>query len=166
MEEFIAGLGQMVTARVPGTAVFLTRVADRASPMLLHHVETNRVLHEDILLLTVVPTRRPRVPAQDRIEIQEIGHGFHRVVVKIGFMQRPDIPTALRSCSRLGLDFCLDNLHYYIAHESLVRRPKDSALWGPVWFAFNIMHRMGLRASDYFHLPPKSVMEVGFRLEI
>jgi KUP system potassium uptake protein len=165
-EDFIAQIDRMLVARLPGTGVFVTRMAETASPMLLHHVETNRVLHEDILLLTVVPTRRPRVPIEDRLEIQEIGHGFHRVVVKIGFMQRPDIPGALRSCSRLGLDFCMDNLHYYIAHESLVRRPKDSALWGPVWFAFNIMHRMGLRASDYFNLPPKSVMEVGFRLEI
>ncbi|HVJ54354.1 MAG TPA: KUP/HAK/KT family potassium transporter [Aliidongia sp.] len=165
-EDFIAQIDRMLVARLPGTGVFVTRMADTASPMLLHHVETNRVLHEDVILLTVVPTKRPRVPASERLEVQEIGHGFHRIVVKIGFMQRPDIPAALRACTRLGLDFCTDNLHYYIAHESLVRRPKDSALWGPVWFAFNIMHRMGLRASDYFHLPPKSVMEVGFRLEI
>jgi KUP system potassium uptake protein len=165
-DQFIGQIDQMLIARLPGTGVFVTRLTETASLMILHHVETNRVLHEHVILLTVEPTRRPRVPAAERLEIREIGHGFHRVIVKIGFMQRPDIPTALRGCVRLGLDFCKDNLTYYIAHESLVRRPKGSALWGPVWLAFNIMHRMGLRASDYFHLPPKSVMEVGFRLEL
>ncbi len=165
-EDFIGQIDHVLVARLPGTGVFVTRMAETASPMILHHVETNRVLHEDVVLLTVVPTKRPRVPASERLEIQEVGNGFHRVVIRIGFMQRPDIPTALRGCSRLGLSFAQDNLHYYIAHESLVRRAKDSALWGPVWFAFNIMHRMGLRASDYFNLPPKMVMEVGFRLEI
>jgi len=165
-EDFIRQIDHVLVARLPGTGVFVTRMAETASPMLLHHVETNRVLHEDVVLLTVVPTKRPRVPASERLEIQELGNGFHRVVIRIGFMQRPDIPTALRGCSRLGLSFAQENLHYYIAHESLVRRAKDPALWGPVWFAFNVMHRMGLRASDYFNLPPKMVMEVGFRLEI
>jgi KUP system potassium uptake protein len=57
-------------------------------------------------------------------------------------------------------------VHYFIAHESLVRRPKTSALPWLVWYAYNVMHRMALRASDYFHLPPKAVMEVGSRVDI
>ena len=165
-EDFIAQVDSMVVARLPGTGVFVTRQSDTASPMLLHQVAINRVLHEHIVLLTVVPTRRPRVPAAERLEIRDIGHGFYRVIVKIGFMQRPDIPTALRGCVRLGLSFCKDHVYYFIAHESLVRRPKVSALPWLVWYAYNIMHRMALRASDYFHLPPKALMEVGFRVDI
>jgi KUP system potassium uptake protein len=165
-EDFIAQIDRMLVARLPGTGVFVTRLADTVSPMLLHHVTINRVLHENVILLTVEPTRRPRVPAGERIEIRDLGHGFHRVIVKIGFMQRPDIPTALRSCVRLGLPFCKDHLSYFIAHESLMRRPKGSSLSRLVWIAYNLMHRLGLRASDYFHLPPKSVMEVGFRLDL
>ncbi|MEA2756195.1 MAG: system potassium uptake protein [Aliidongia sp.] len=165
-DDFIAQIDRRVLSRLPGTGVFVTRMADTVSPMLLHQVTINRVLHEHVILLTVQPTRRPRVPAAERIEIRDLGHGFHRVTVKIGFMQRPDIPTALRGCARRGLDFCNDNPSYFIAHESLERRAKGSALPRLLWIAFNVMHRMGLRASDYFHLPPKSVMEVGFRLEL
>jgi len=165
-DDFIAQVDKMLVTRLPGTGVFVTRLAETASPMLLHQVTINRVLHEHVILLTVQPTRRPRVPATERLEIRELSHGFYRVIVKIGFMQRPDIPTALRGCVKLGMGFCKENLYYFIAHESLVRRPKDSALPRLVWIAYNVMHRMGLRASDYFHLPPKSVMEVGFRLDL
>ena len=165
-EEFFNRIDTMLVARLPGTGVFVTRMGETASPMLLHQVTFNRVLHEHVILLSVQPTRRPRVPASERLEIRDLGNGFHRVIVKIGFMQRPDIPTALRGCVKLGMGFCKENLHYYIAHESLVRRPKGSALPHLIWLAYNVMHRMGLRASDYFHLPPKQLMEVGFRLEL
>jgi KUP system potassium uptake protein len=164
--DFMEQVDNMLVARLPGTGVFVTRMSERASPMILHHIEHNRVLHEHVILLTVLPTRRPRVPVSERLEIHELGHGFYRVSVRIGFMQRADIPAALRACHRLGLDFCRDTLHYYVGHESLVRRTKDSALSGPVWEAFNFMHRMSMRAADYFHLPQKQVIEVGFRLEI
>jgi KUP system potassium uptake protein len=164
--DFLEQVDNMLIGRVPGCGVFVTRMSDRASPMLLHHIEHNRVLHENVVLLTVLPTRRPRVPVAERLEIHELGHGFTRVVVRIGFMQRADIPAALRACHKMGLEFCKDTLHYYVGHESLVRRSKDSALSGPVWEAFNFMHRMSMRAADYFHLPQKQVIEVGFRLEI
>ncbi|MGB8840778.1 MAG: KUP/HAK/KT family potassium transporter [Aliidongia sp.] len=165
-DDFIAQIDQRVLARLPGTGVFVTRLTDTVSPMLLHQVTINRVLHEHVILLTVQPTRRPRVPADERIEIRDLGHNFHRVIVKIGFMQRPDIPTALRGCVRLGLDFCNESPTYFIAHESLERRERGSALPRLLWIPFNLMHRLGLRASDYFHLPPKSVIEVGFRVEL
>ena len=164
--DFMEQVDSMLVARLPGCGVFVTRMSERASPMILHHIEHNRVLHQNVILLTVVPTRRPRVPVSERLEIHELGHGFYRVVVRIGFMQRADIPAALRACHKLGLDFCRDTLHYYVGHESLVRRTKESSLSAPVWEAFNFMHRMSMRAADYFHLPQKQVIEVGFRLEI
>ncbi len=165
-EAFLAKIDTMLVARLPGCGVFVTRLADHASPMLVHHVRHNRVLHEHVVLLTVEPTRRPRVPAGERLTVLDLGHGFHRVIVKIGFMQRPDIPTALRTCAKLGYGFCRDDLHYYIAHEALVRRKAPPRLPGLLWLLFNVMHGMSLRAADYFQLPPAQVMEVGFRLEI
>ncbi|MDR3519198.1 MAG: KUP/HAK/KT family potassium transporter [Azospirillaceae bacterium] len=166
LSDFLAHLDETLVARLPGCGVFVTRQVDRVSPMILHHVAHNRVLHENVVLLTVVPTRRPRISASERLEIQSLGHGFHRITVKIGFMQRPDIATAIRGCAKLGLEFCRDNVHYYIAHESIVRRQKHSALSPPIWAIFNFLNRMSLRSPDYFHLPPKAVMEVGFRVEI
>jgi KUP system potassium uptake protein len=166
LSDFLAHVDELVVSRVPGTAVFVTRLSESASPMLLNYIRHARVLHEHVILLTVEPTKRPRVPAGERLSIAEIGHGFYRVVVTIGFMQRPDVPTALRACAKLGLNFCREDVHYFIAHESLIRRSSGSRLGRPVWFAFNLMHKLGLRAADYFQLPAKRVMEVGFRLEV
>ena len=165
MEEFIAGLNQMVVARVPGTAVFLTRVADRASPMLLHYVRHTRVLQENVVLLTVDLSKQPRVPASQRIALVEIGPGLYRLIISIGFMQRIDVVTALRGCVKLGFSFCED-VHYFIAHEGLVRRGQQPRLPAPVWVVYHFLHQVGLRAADYLHLPAKRVMEVGFRLEL
>ncbi|WP_044561542.1 KUP/HAK/KT family potassium transporter, partial [Azospirillum sp. B4] len=164
--EFMRRVEETVVHRLPGTAVFVTRTADRVSPMLVHHVTHNRVLHEHVILLTLVPTKRPRVPAGERLSAEHLGNGFWRVTVRIGFMQKPDVPTVMRGLARLGLAFCREEVTYYISHERLVRKERGSALSGPVWTAYHLMQRLGLRASDYFHLPPEQVMEVGFRLEV
>jgi KUP system potassium uptake protein len=164
--KFLSSINDMTLLRLPGTGIFVTRLEKAVSPMLVHQIEHNRVLHEHVILLTLEPTKRPRVRASERLTIRDLGNGIWSVKVKLGFMQRPDIPTALRGCSKLGLKFLHDDLHYYIAHESLVRRSQGERLPGIFWFAFHFMHRMGLRAADYFNLPPRKVIEVGFRVEI
>jgi KUP system potassium uptake protein len=165
MDEFIATLPETAVTRVPGTAVFLTRVADRASPMLQTYVKHARVLHEHVVLLTVELSRQPRVPASQRIRFEDIGHGFYRLTVTVGFMQKIDVVTALKGCVKLGHAFCGD-VHFFIAHEGLVRRTAGKRLPALVWAVFHMLHQVGLRAADYMQLPAKRVMEVGFRLEI
>jgi KUP system potassium uptake protein len=165
-ESFLDKLDSMLVARLPGCAVFLTQISETVSPMLLRYVEANRVLHENVILLTILPTRRPRVPAAERLTIHTLDKGFYRVIISVGFMQRVDVPLAIRGCIRLGLDFCADDPQYFIAHESVVRKQHLSALPLPFWVAFIFMHRLAMRASDYLHLPPKRVLEVGFRVEI
>jgi KUP system potassium uptake protein len=165
MEDFIAGLPQMVVARVPGTAVFLTRVTDRASPMLLHYIRHTRVLHEKVVLLSIDLSKQPRVPASQRLALVEIGPGLYRLIITIGFMQRIDVVTALKGCVKLGFTFCED-VDYFIAHEGLVRRTSQPRLPVLVWVVYHFLHSVGMRAADYLRLPPKRVMEVGFRLEL
>jgi KUP system potassium uptake protein len=165
MDEFLSDLQENVVQRVPGTAVFLTRVTDRASPMLQTFVRHARVLHEHVVLLTVELSRAPRVPASQRINFEDVGQGFYRLVVTVGFMQKIDVVTALKGCVKLGFSFCGD-VHFFIAHEGLVRRVAGKRLPALVWGVFHMLHQVGLRAADYLQLPAKKVMEVGFRLEI
>src|ERR1700674_5716966 len=77
--KFVAELDQMVVARAPGLGIWLTKVSHGASPMLLHHIRHNRVMHQTVVLLTVVPDRRPRVPFHQRHEVQRLGHGCYRI---------------------------------------------------------------------------------------
>jgi len=165
MDEFLAELDERVVTRVPGTAVFMTRVCDRVSPMVQTFVRHACVLHQHVVLLTLELSRAPRVPASQRLEFAEIGHGFYRLTVRIGFMQKIDVVTALRGCVKMGYPFCGD-VHFFIAHEGLVRRARGKRLPAVVWAVFHFLHQVGLRAADYLQLPIKKVMEVGFRVEI
>jgi KUP system potassium uptake protein len=166
LARFLPYAAERVIGRAPGLGVWLSKVDHGASPMLLRHIEHNRVLHERVALLTFVADRRPRVPFAERHTVTRLGHGFYRIQVRLGFMQTPDIPLTLLNCSRLGFDADLDHRNYYVAHETIVRREVNSAL-GPVTFAiFSFLNRISSRAPDFFKIPQDAIIEVGFRIEI
>jgi KUP system potassium uptake protein len=166
LDQFIAYADRTVIGRAPGMGVWLTKVEHGASPMLLRHIEHNRVLHEIVVLLSFVFEHRPRVPFDERHSVERLGHGFFRVQTKLGFMQTPDIPLTLINCKMLGFDVDLDHKNYYIAHETIVRRPKGSSM-GPLSFGiFSFFNRVSSRAPDFFKIPQDAIIEVGFRVEI
>jgi KUP system potassium uptake protein len=166
LDRFLTYVDDLVIGRAPGLGVWLTKVEHGASPMLIRHLEHNRVFHERVALLSFVFERRPRVPFGERHKVETLGHGFYRVQVRLGFMQTPDIPRTLENIQILGFDSDLDRKHYYLAHETVVRREKDSAM-GPVTFAiFSFLSKISSRAPDYFKIPHDGVIEVGFRIEI
>jgi KUP system potassium uptake protein len=166
LKQFLVYADKTVIGRAPGLGVWLTKVEHGASPMLLRHIEHNRVLHKTVVLLTFVADRRPRVPFHERHTVERLGHGFFRIKVRLGFMQIPDIPLSLINCNKLGFDADLDHKNYYIAHETIVRRVTGSAI-GPGSFAiFSLLNRVASRAPDFFKIPHDAVIEVGFRVEI
>jgi KUP system potassium uptake protein len=166
LKEFLDYADRTVIGRAPGMGVWLTKVEHGASPMLLRHIEHNRVLHQTVVLLTFVADRRPRVPFHQRHSVHRLGHGFYRIQVRLGFMQTPDIPLTLINCHKLGFDADLDRKNYYLAHETIVRRDVGSSM-NPVSFAiFSFLNRIASRAPDFFKIPHDAVIEVGFRVEI
>jgi KUP system potassium uptake protein len=166
LKEFLDYADKACIGRAPGMGVWLTKVEHGASPMLLRHIEHNRVLHETVVLLTFVPDRRPRVPFHERHSVHRLSHGFYRIQVRLGFMQTPDIPLSLINCNKLGFDADLDHKNYYIAHETIVRRDAGSAM-DPISFSiFSFLNRIASRAPDFFRIPHDAIIEVGFRVEI
>jgi len=164
--KFCADVDAQVAARPAGTAVWVTKVEHGISPILVHYVHHTGALHQTVVLLTVTPDRRPRVPFQDRHTLERLGHGFFHITVRLGFMQRPNIPLTLRNCEMLGFDADLDRVHYFVGHETVIRRARQSGL-GPVTFAvFNFLSHIASRTPDFFHIPQDALSEVGFRLEI
>ena len=166
LDQFIPYADRTVIGRAPGMGVWLTKVEHGASPMLLRHIEHNRVLHEVVVLLTFVLEHRPRVPFDERHSVERLGHGFYRIQTRLGFMQTPDIPLTLLNCKMLGFDADLDHKNYYIAHETIVRRHKGSSM-GPLSFGiYSFFNRVASRAPDFFKIPQDAIIEVGFRVEI
>ncbi|MBS3961431.1 MAG: KUP/HAK/KT family potassium transporter, partial [Sandarakinorhabdus sp.] len=101
MEVFIKSASRAAT-RVPGTAVFMTSTAEGVPPALLHNLKHNKVLHERILILTVIIDEIPYIDMEDRVEVFDLGENFYRMILRYGFMQQPDVPAALKMVEHCG----------------------------------------------------------------
>ncbi|MDN5862199.1 MAG: KUP/HAK/KT family potassium transporter, partial [Salinisphaera sp.] len=167
LEDFIAGLDDENCPRVPGTAVFMTSSHMKTPPMLLHHLRHNRVLHKQVVLLTVYTRDAPRVPAAERMECEYLDHGFFRLRLYYGFMQASNVPVALRLASEYDrLEVDLDEVTYYVGNETLIpsHEVAGMAVWRESLFAF--MSRNAARATAYYHIPADRVVELGIQIEL
>ena len=166
IDEFLADLKAHTPIRVPGTAVFLTATLPKTPPMLTHHIRHNQVLHEQVLLLTVATEGVPHVGASERLTVEDLGQGFHRVLVRYGFMQIPHIPLALRLAEERGLDIDGEHTTYYVGRESVIPTLEvpGMQLWREKLFA--ILSHNALSATAFYRLPSDRVMEIGIQVDI
>jgi KUP system potassium uptake protein len=118
------------------------------------------------VLLTFLSDRRPRVPFPERHKLDDLGSGCYRIIVRLGFMQQPDIPLSVSSCAPLGLTGNLDDVHYFIGREIAIRRSHGSAMTPPAFAVFAFLTRITARSSDFYKIPDEAVSEVGFRVQI
>lgn len=152
-------------ARVPGTAVFMTSAADGVPHALLHNLKHNKVIHDRVILLTVKIADVPYVPDEYRVKQDDLGQGFHRMVLKFGFMQEPDVPGALAGVKGCGGDFRMMDTSFFLARQTLLASDKPAmALWREHLFAW--MLRNAESAMEFFRLPTNRVVELGSQVEI
>ncbi|QDZ07728.1 potassium transporter Kup [Sphingomonas panacisoli] len=152
-------------SRVPGTAVFMTSSADGVPHALLHNLKHNKVLHERIILLTVKIADVPYHPQGERIYLDHLGHGFHRVVIKYGFMEEADVPAALNLVTGCGDKFKMMDTSFFLARQTLLPSAKPGmAIWREKLFAW--MLRNAESAMEFFRLPTNRVVELGSQVEI
>ncbi|MDH4556386.1 potassium transporter Kup, partial [Pseudomonas sp. BN417] len=111
---FIGSIRAQPPHRVQGSAVFLTARPDAVPHALLHNMLHNQVLHERVVLLTVVSEDTPRVPLERRFDVEAYGEGFFRVLLHFGFMDEPDVPAALKLCHLSELDFSPMSTTYFL----------------------------------------------------
>ncbi len=166
MEQFLAKLEADGVPRVRGTAVFLTRTTKDAPPVMLWHVKHNRALHRNIFAVTCLTESIPYVDVTNRMTVEQVAPGFWRLIVHYGFMQRPDLPLILSQARTRGCTLPLDDITYYVGHETVIHRAAGPAmpLWQQVIFAFLL--RNAATVSGFFRLPREKVVEIGRLVEI
>jgi KUP system potassium uptake protein len=164
--DFLADLKAKGVPRVPGTAVFLTRMAGGTPPVLRWHLRHNRALHERVIVLRVLTESKPRVRWPELMSVVEEGENFWRITVHFGFMQRPDVPRLLEEARQRGCTAWLNDVTYYVGHETILHRRHGPAmpLWQEEIFAW--MVRNAAHVTDYFRLPTEHVMEIGRQIPI
>ncbi|MBB4097165.1 potassium transporter Kup [Sphingomonas kyeonggiensis] len=151
--------------RVPGTAVFMTSTPEGVPHALLHNLKHNKVLHERVILLTVKIKDVPYVPDENRMMIEDLGKGFHRMILAYGFMQEADVPAALKSVNACGAEFKMMETSFFLARQTLLPSSRPGMMiWREKLFAW--MLRNAESAMEFFRLPTNRVVELGSQVEI
>ena len=162
---FLEDVAKHKIPRVKGTAVFMSVTPEGTSPVLLHNLKHNRILHEEIILLSILSANIPKVQAEERVKIENMGQGFYRVVVHNGYMQRPNVPEILKQAAKFGLPFNEAETTYYLGRVTIsTAADSKTTHWRKVLFAF--MSRNAGTPATYFNLPPNRVVELGAQIQL
>jgi KUP system potassium uptake protein len=164
IEMLLDDVSRVKPTRVPGTSVFLTLNPNIAPASLLHNFTHNKVLHQQVVLLTIATERVPEVPASERITIKDFGQGFFQIIARYGFMQRPSVPEVMRLSAEQGVKTG-DDTSYYLSRETLRGTGRSGMTsWRIALFAF--LSRNAYSVTDFFGIPVNRVVELGMQIEI
>ena len=151
--------------RVRGTSVFMASSAETIPSAMLHNIKHNQVLHERVVILTVLIEEVPHYPADKRAEVTRHGEGFNRVILRYGFMDEVDVPHDLARAQLAGGPVNMMTTSFFLGRQKLIatKRP-GMALWREQLFAW--MNKNSESAMEFFRLPTNRVVELGSQLEI
>ncbi|MDX2193388.1 MAG: potassium transporter Kup [Gemmatimonadales bacterium] len=165
LAEFVETLGPQACVRVPGVAVFLSSDPRNVPPVLLHHLKHNKVLHQRVVLLSVLSEEVPYVAADERLDVETLPNDFVRVRAHFGFMEVPDVPATLTGLAAHGLTLPPMQTTYYLGRETLLPGGNAKmARWRKQLFI--LMQRNAQSAASFFSLPPNRVVEMGAQIQL
>jgi KUP system potassium uptake protein len=165
VRDFLEDLKRDPPVHVAGTAIFLDAKASGIPRALLNNIKFNRVIHERVVLLTVVTREQPRIPDAKRLTVTPVCEGIIRIVAQVGFMEKPNILGFLRNAEAYGVPYEPEATTFFLSREELIRGQR-SDLPPLRRGAFMQMARGAQVIADYYGLPPNRVVEIGTRLEI
>ncbi|MCX7380621.1 MAG: potassium transporter Kup [Alphaproteobacteria bacterium] len=165
LASFLARLPQSRTIRVPGLAVFMTGNPDYVPGALLHNLKHNKVLHEQVLFVTVQTVDVPEVRPAERAEITALAAGIHRVLIRYGFMESPNLPRELAGLEATGVMVDSMQASYFLGRETLVAATAPKMSMWRMWL-FLLMARNSVSATEFFRIPSDRVVELGVRVAI
>ena len=167
MDEFLAEIAHRKVHRVNGTAVFMTQNPSGAPWVLTHHVRHNKVLHKNVILLSIRFEHEPKVPRNKRVEVTKLGDGIHHVQAKYGFMESPKVKDILLLAKKAGVP-CDDvdaDTTFYLGRETLLTDGDAPMMkWRKILFAF--LSRNARPATIFFKIPPDRVIEIGMQVQL
>jgi KUP system potassium uptake protein len=165
LTDLIEMLRARAPHRVPGTAVFLTSDPEMAPVALMHNLKHNKILHEKNVILTVRTAETPRVSDAERIQLIPVSDDFRKLVITYGFMESPNVPKALNLCKKHGLRFDIMSTSFFLGRRSVVpTADRGMPLWQDRLYIFLL--RNGANPTDFFHIPPGRVVELGAQVKV
>jgi KUP system potassium uptake protein len=151
--------------RVSGAGVFMVGSPKGTPIALLHHVKSNRSLHETIVLLSVVTEEVPSVPESERLTLTEIGEGIWRAVGRYGYMESPDAGRLMKTVEERGVPINPDAATYFFNREMIITGG-NAKMWEWQKSLYSFLSRNARPAKDYFQIPPSQIIEIGLPLQL
>jgi KUP system potassium uptake protein len=165
IDDFLQQLATNKIPRVPGTAIFMSRNPDGIPTTLLHNIKHNKVVHKNVVLMTVETEDRSHLAGHERYDWKDLGHGVYRLMLHFGFMEDQDIPVVLDRLATEPVSFNSMTTSYFLGRETLIpTRHTKMAIWREHIFAW--MMRNSSSASVFFNLPANQVIELGAQVEL
>jgi KUP system potassium uptake protein len=166
-KDFVREIERDKRTRVPGTAVFLTRLSRRVHPLILQHVRQIGAIPQTIVALTIVFSDRPRVRREERIDLQRVAASFWHLTIRYGFLEFPNVPAAVAKAGKKADGaLMLDDPIYFAARDEIVPKPGASYRWRLQRALFAFMFRNSVHAVDRLDLPTAALVEIGRRIEM
>jgi KUP system potassium uptake protein len=151
-------------SRAPGTAVYLASSPEGLPRALWHNLRYNNVVHERVILVTILTEEIPRVSRDRRLEITDVLPGIVRIVARSGFMEQPDITTVLHDASKEGVRYNPAETTFFVGNESVFFARSALKAWEKRLFAFLL--RNSRRAASFYRVPETRLVEIGARIGV
>ncbi|HKJ43884.1 MAG TPA: KUP/HAK/KT family potassium transporter, partial [Sunxiuqinia sp.] len=164
-KTFMKRINQLSPERVQGTAVFMTDNIEQVSLLMMRQLEFFKVLNESVILLELEIMDEPKVSADKRVDVKDLGQGIFQIVVHFGFMENPNIPSILKNTEVFGEPIDLESVIYYIEYPRIAFGGK----WGKKKIIANLysfMARNSANPVEFFKIPFDQVLEVGVRVHL
>jgi KUP system potassium uptake protein len=166
LEKARPSIERCLCSRVPGSAVFLAPSADHVPPVLVHHVERSRSLHETVILLTVQELQVPEAPEESRWRLTVLGDGFYKLIICFGYMEDPLLVPVLRAVSQTEqIPFNPEDATYYIGHETIVASDSGSVSRIPEAI-FSYLSRNAVHEERRYGMPVEQIVEIGTQIDL
>jgi KUP system potassium uptake protein len=155
-------------ATVKGTAVYLARSLHGIPQVLINNLEHNHVVHERIVVLTIVTIEEPYVSRDNQhIKIKRFGSQgqFYRMKLYFGFKESPDVRHSLSLAAKEGLDLTGDDVSFFMGSENISFKNRSKM---PVWRRglFLFLFHNASSSINFFKVPVEKVLELGVRVEL
>lgn len=160
LDSLVASLEKSPPTRVPGTAVVMSRGQYEVPLVLLHNLKHNKVLHQRVILLTIITADAPYIHNVKRVNIRQLSPTFWCVLANYGWRETPDVGEILYRCGLEGLNCSMNETSFFMSRDTLILRDRP-------WYLksrgklFQLLQRNSLRTPAQFHIPPNRVIELG-----
>jgi KUP system potassium uptake protein len=165
LKEFLPTLNLDPAKRVKGTAIYMAGNRDGVPLALLHNLKHNRVLHQRVVLLTIIVEEVPRVGDEQRASIEVLGDGIYRLTAHYGFMEEIDVPALLKLASTDELKLKAVESTFFLSRETIITGKRRGMMRWRAWL-FALLSRNAQPATEFFKLPPNRVVELGMHVEL